>query len=266
MVSQRKPFIAIAPYWVWLLPLIPLGFALALYFGELQTPTFLFINRYTQLLPDTLWTWFTFLGNGWGIFALCFPLLLLAPRLLCAGLLASTVGGIFSQILKPLLALPRPASVLALEDFYRVGEPLLHRAMPSGHTLTAFSVAAGIYFAANHTKRGSIWWIFILAGLSGISRNALGAHWFTDVLAGCAVGLWSGMLGAALVQYIPEGQLSPNKIIPRLLALGGLGTIYVLLTQTLDSTLNQPLQYACALLVGITFALFVRAQLQNKIP
>ena len=263
---QRKPFLSIAPSWVWLLPLLPLGFAIALYFGELQTPTFLLINRYTQLLPDTLWTWFTFLGNGWGIFALCFPLLLLAPRLLCAGLIASTIGGIISQILKRLLDLPRPSSILALEDFYRVGEPLLHRAMPSGHTLTAFSVAAGIYFAANQTKRGSIWWIFILASLSGISRNALGAHWFTDVLAGCAIGLWSGLLGAVIAQYIPEGQLSPNKLLPRLLALGGLASIYVLLSQTLDSELNQSLQYACALLVGITFAFFVKAQLPTKAP
>lgn len=261
---QRQPFLAIAPFWIWLLPLLPLGLAAALYFGELQTSSFLLINRYTQLLPDTIWTWFTFLGNGWGVFALCFPLLLLAPRLLCSGLLASTIGGIISQTLKRLLDLPRPSSILALEDFYRVGEPLLHRAMPSGHTLTAFSVAAGIYFATQASKRNSIWWIFILASLSGISRNALGAHWFTDVLAGCAIGLWSGMLGAVIAQFIPEIQLKPNKIIPRLLALGGLASIYVLLNQTLDSSLNQSLQYACALLVGITFALFVKAQIPSK--
>lgn len=263
-MSLHRPFLSIAPSWVWLLPLFPLGLAVALYFGELQTPSFLLINRYTQLFPDTLWTWFTFLGNGWGIFALCFPLLLLAPRLLCAGLFASTIGGIISQTLKRLLDLPRPSSVLALEDFYRVGEPLLNRAMPSGHTLTAFSVAAGIYFATEQSKRNAIWWIFILAGLSGISRNALGAHWFTDVLAGCAIGLWSGMLGAAIAQLIPENQLKPKMIIPRLLALGGLASIYVLLSQTLDSSLNHSLQYACALLVGITFALFVKAQLPNK--
>lgn len=266
MVFLHKPFSAIAPHWVWLVPLLPLGLAFALYFGDLQTPTFLFINRYTQLLPDTLWTWFTFLGNGWGIFALCFPLLLLAPRLLCAGLLAATIGGIMSQILKRLLDLPRPSSILAAEDFYRIGEPILHRAMPSGHTLTAFSVAAAIYFATTQTKRDSLWWIFILASLSGLSRNALGAHWFTDVLAGSAIGLWSGMLGAVITQYIPDHQLLPHKIIPRLLALGGLASIYVLLSKTLDSSLNQSLQYACALLVGITFALFVKAQLPNKAP
>ena len=260
MTEQRKSVLAIVSIWVWCIPLLPLCLAITIYFGELQTPTFLFINRYTQLLPDILWAWLTFIGNGWGIFALCFPLLLLAPRLLSAGLLASLIGGTISQILKPLLELPRPAGVLALEDFYRIGEPLLNRAMPSGHTLTAFAVVSGIYFASDRDKRASLWWVFIIASFSGISRNALGAHWLTDVLAGCAIGLWSGMLGAVLVRFIPEKQMAANQIGPRLLALGGLATIYVLLTQTLDSELNQSLQYACVALISINLALFIKAQ------
>ncbi|MES2586603.1 MAG: phosphatase PAP2 family protein [Pseudomonadota bacterium] len=260
MAEQRKSDFSIVSFWVWCIPFLPLGLAITIYLGGLQTPTFLFINRYTQFLPDTLWTWLTFIGNGWGIFALCFPLLLLAPRLLSAGLLASIIGGTFSQIIKPYLNFPRPAGVLPLEDFYRIGEPLLQRAMPSGHTLTAFAIASGIYFAGDRNKRTSLWWIFIIAGFAGISRNALGAHWFTDVLAGCAIGLWSGMLGALAVQFIPDAQLAPNKIGPRLLAIGGLVTIYVLLTQTLDSDLNQSLQYACVALISITLALFIQAQ------
>jgi membrane-associated phospholipid phosphatase len=132
--------------------------------------------------------------------------------------------------------------------------------MPSGHTLTAFAVVSGIYFASNRDKRASLWWVFIIASVSGISRNALGAHWLTDVLAGCAIGLWSGMLGAILVGFIPEKQMAANQIGPRLLALGGLATIHVLLTQTLDSELNQSLQYACVALISITLALFIKAQ------
>jgi hypothetical protein len=132
--------------------------------------------------------------------------------------------------------------------------------MPSGHTITAFAVASGIYFACDRDKRASLWWIFLIVSFAGLSRNAIGAHWLTDVLAGAAVGVWSGMLGAILARLIPEAQLSPNKIGPRILALGGLGAIYVMLTQTLDSALNQSLQYACAILVSITLALFIKAQ------
>jgi membrane-associated phospholipid phosphatase len=260
MAEQHRSVLVISSFWVYCLPLLPLGLAIALYFGELQTPTFLLINRYTQIIPDTLWTWLTFLGNGWGIFAVCFPLLLLAPRLLSAGLIASLIGGALSQIIKRFLDFPRPASTLALEDFYRIGEPLLYRAMPSGHTITIFAVAAGVYFASDRDKRTSLWWIFIIASLSGLSRIALGAHWLTDVLAGCAIGVWSGMFGAILARRIPESQLSPTKAFPRLLTLGGLAAIYVMLTQTLDSPLNQSLQYACVLLISITLALFFKAQ------
>lgn len=260
MAEQRKSALAVASLWVWCIPLIPLGLALAIYFGELQTSTFLFTNRYTQMLPDIFWAWLTFLGNGWGIFAICFPLLLLSPRLLVAGLFGSLLGGIVSVSMKSLLEMPRPAGALSLGDFYLVGEPLLYRAMPSGHTITAFAVASGIYFASDRLKRSSLWWIFILAGFAGLSRNALGVHWLTDVLVGCAIGVWSGMIGAILARLIPDTQLSPTKIGPRLLALGGVGAIYVLLTQTLDSALNQSLQYACAILVSITLALFIKAQ------
>jgi hypothetical protein len=132
--------------------------------------------------------------------------------------------------------------------------------MPSGHTITAFAVISGIYFTSDRLKRSSLWWVFILAVFAGLSRNAIGAHWLTDVLAGCAIGMWSGMLGAKLAILIPETQLLPTKIGPRLLALGGVGAIYVMLTQTLDSALNQSLQYACVVLVSITLALFIKAQ------
>ncbi|QWE15960.1 phosphatase PAP2 family protein [Polynucleobacter sp. AP-Nino-20-G2] len=260
MSEEQKLAVGNIAVWAWFTPLLPLGLAIGIYFGNLQTPTFLLINQSTQVVPDTAWAWLTFLGNGWGAFALCFPLLLLAPRLLCAGLLASAIGGIISLIVKSFLAFPRPASVLALDDFYRVGEPLLYRAMPSGHTLTAFAVAAGIFFACDKNKRANLWWLFLLAGLAGVSRNAIGAHWFTDVLAGCAIGLWSGMAGALLSQRIPEAQLAPNKTVPRLLALGGAATIYALLTQTMDLSQNQSLQYASAVLVSITLAFFIKAQ------
>ena len=76
------------PALAWFIPLIPISLAAAIYFGELQSSSFLFINRFTQQLPDFIWAWLTFLGNGWGLFAISFPLLLLAPRLFTAGIFA----------------------------------------------------------------------------------------------------------------------------------------------------------------------------------
>ena len=84
----------------WFIPLLPIALATAIYLGELQSSSFLFINRLTHLLPDTVWAWLTFLGNGWGVFALAFPLLLLAPRLLTAGIFAGAISAIASIVLK----------------------------------------------------------------------------------------------------------------------------------------------------------------------
>jgi hypothetical protein len=87
------------PQFAWFIPLAPLALATAIYFGEFQSSSFLFINRFTQLLPDTLWAWLTFFGNGWGIFAISFPLLLLAPRLLSAGIFAGAIAALVIRAL-----------------------------------------------------------------------------------------------------------------------------------------------------------------------
>lgn len=248
------------PGFAWFIPLAPLALALAIYFGELQSSSFLFINQLTQQLPDTLWAWLTFLGNGWGIFALTFPLLLLAPRMLTAGIFAGIVSAITSSVLKGLFDLPRPASMLTEGSFYRIGEAILYRAFPSGHTLTAFAIASAFYFSADKDKRAPLLLLFVAATFVGLSRNAVGAHWLTDVLGGAGFGIWCGMIGALLANQFPESQLGPKKIWAHLIALGGVVAIYAHLTQVMDLELNQPLQYASIAIIVITLILYGKAQ------
>jgi len=244
----------------WLLPLLPLALACIVYFDNLQTSSFLLINDFTQVLPDVIWGFLTFLGSGWGTFAIAFPLLLLAPRLLTAGIFAGIFAAVAISIVKPFLNLPRPASILAEGDFHRVGELLLSRAFPSGHTLTAFAIANAFYFSCAKNKRAPLLSLFIVASLVGLSRIAVGAHWLTDVLAGAGLGLWCGMLGAKLSQLIANDALLPNKTWPRVIALSGLIAAYALLRQTMDLELNRPFQYACVGLIAATLALFFKAQ------
>ena len=111
----------VIPTLVWFVPLAPLAIAFAIYSGELQSSSFLFINQLAQLLPDTLWAWLTFVGNGWGVFAIAFPLLLLAPRVLTAGIIAGAISAIVSTSLKNYFDIPRPAGVLEAGSFYRLG-------------------------------------------------------------------------------------------------------------------------------------------------
>jgi len=248
------------PTLAWLIPLLPIALATAIYFGELQSSSFLFVNRFTQILPDTLWAWLTFFGNGWGVFAMAFPLLLLAPRLLTAGILTGVIAALASTFLKSWFDLPRPAGLLEDGSFYRIGEPLLNRAFPSGHTITAFAIASTLYFSVDSEKRRPMLLIFVLAAMVGLSRSAVGAHWLTDVLAGAGVGMWCGMVGAVLAGLIPNDQLLPTKIMPRLIAIAGALSIYVHLTQIMDLELNLPLQYASIAVIVLTLALFIKAQ------
>jgi membrane-associated phospholipid phosphatase len=248
------------PTSAWFIPVIPIALATAIYFGEVQSSSFLFINRFTQLLPDTVWAWLTFFGNGWGVFAMAFPLLLLAPRLLTAGIFAGGFAAIASFSLKTLFDLPRPAGILLDGSFYRIGEPLLNRALPSGHTLTAFAIASALYFSVDQSKRRPMLLIFVFASLIGLSRNAVGAHWLTDVLAGAGVGMWCGLLGAMLAQHISDSRLSPTSLWPRVIAIAGALSIYVHLTQIMDLELNLPLQYASIAIITLTLILFIKAQ------
>jgi len=248
------------PTFAWFIPLAPLALAAAIYFGEFQSSSFLFINHFTQLLPDTLWAWLTFLGNGWGVFALAFPLLLLAPRMLSAGIFAGAIAALVSPILKGLFELPRPAATLLDGSFYRIGEALLHKAFPSGHTLTAFAIASAFYFSADKNKRTPLLLLFVLAALVGLSRNAVGAHWLTDVLGGAGFGIWCGMIGALLANQLPENQLGAEKIWTRLIALGGVVAIYAHLTQIMDLELNLPLQYLSIAIVTATLIFYIKAQ------
>ncbi|MFM7049065.1 MAG: phosphatase PAP2 family protein, partial [Polynucleobacter sp.] len=147
----------------WAVPLLPLLLWLALVVSGQEVQLFLWMNQAAQILPNWVWAWFTFLGNGWGVFALCFPLLLIAPRQLCAALLAGSFAAIISLILKPLINLPRPAGILAENSFTILGDPLLQHALPSGHTLTVFSVASALFFATTPARRNLLLVLFVIA-------------------------------------------------------------------------------------------------------
>ena len=244
----------------WAVPLFPLCLWLILLACGNEVEVFLWLIQAAQVLPNWAWAWFTFLGNGWGIFALCFPLVLYAPRQLCAALISGAIAALISLTLKPLIGLPRPAGVLSENSFYLLGDPLLHHALPSGHTLTVFSVASALFFSTPHPKRNLFSVLFVLAVLTGISRNAVGAHWPGDVLVGSALGIWCGLIASRWVLRIKDNKLRPTSSIARVIAVAGFGVLYVLQTRVLDFTHNQALQYVGSAIVLITLVLFVLRQ------
>jgi membrane-associated phospholipid phosphatase len=228
---------------------------------ELNTePVVLFrlINAATQKLPDLFWVFFNMMGNGWGVFALLCPLLVLAPRALMATLCAGALAGVISRTLKLSLQFPRPASVLDPASFHIVGNPLTSLAMPSGHTLTVFALATALYFSVPPAKRKYAIWLFVLACLAGLARVAVGAHWPADVLAGMSVGLFSGMLGATLAQRIPNRLLVPQAWPPRVASVGAALCVYILFMDRLDFDETRPFQYFAALVAMVGLVWFLR--------
>ena len=72
------------------------------------------------------------------------------------------------------------------------------------------------------------------------------------------------MLGALIANLLPQTALEPNKIWPRLIAIGGIVSIYAHVTQIMDLELNQPLQYASIAVLATTLIFFGKAQFSKS--
>lgn len=83
----------------------------------------------------------------------------------------------------------------------RPGTSQNRQSWPSGHTSTAFATASSLHLAYGW-KAGVP--SYMVAGGVALSRLADDKHWFSDTLAGAAVGIWMGYAYAAFTEISPH--------------------------------------------------------------
>jgi membrane-associated phospholipid phosphatase len=154
------------------------------------------IQAKTAELPDSLWAWTTDQASVVAVAAwMCFALPRL-PRAAASVLLSWPAGVLIIRGLKYLIDEARPQVVLPPDAIHVIGVELTSLSFPSGHTATAFAVAAAlIYSLSSAGRRIAALPVLAIAAVIGLSRIAVGAHWPVDVLAGAALGWICGLVG-----------------------------------------------------------------------
>jgi membrane-associated phospholipid phosphatase len=226
------------------LPILLLLAAIVAQAARLDLGAFVLFNQLAGAAPDWIWQVLTVLGDSGIVICALAPALLLRPQWVMAVLAAVPMASLFSYAMKSLFhGAPRPGAVLDPAHFHLVGQLFQGNSFPSGHSITAFAVAAAILTVERRPQCVRL--ATALLGLAlavACSRVAVGAHWPVDVMAGAAGGWLCGVLGAVLVRRYPGIWLTtPWK--------NGAAVVFVLLAcwiAALDTgyALARPLQWA----------------------
>ncbi len=212
--------------------------------GTLNVDGFIAVQSVARAAPDTLWAMLTICGTGVVAFALLSPTLAWQPRWFAAALASAALAGLYSNGMKRVFALPRPASVLDPSRLHVIGETLHANSFPSGHAVTAFTLAALLVLASKKPLRTASWAV-PCAVLIALSRIAVGAHWPADIAAGAAGGWICGALGVGIVA---RWRFWNTIVGVRAMGVVAIGIGVSLFIVDLGYPLAVPLQYAVGII------------------
>ncbi len=199
-------------FWFFLIPYAAiflvglLGFILndhgdfVLFLNDLHTPSLDLFFRYT-----------THLGDGIALAIVALFLLVVKRRygwvLILIGLSQSALSWLMKRVIFG--KVPRPKNYFEdISQFNLVEGVELHGnySFPSGHTMTAFSIAA--FLSLVYKKPSVSIAALCLAVLAGISRVYLLQHFLIDILAGSLVGTALAFAGYRIFNsYLNKGKL-----------------------------------------------------------
>jgi len=167
---------------------------------------FILLNGKHTALAESLYAWFTHLGDGLFVLILVASVAVKSRFLQAVHLLVAYISsGLMVQLIKNLTHMPRPRVFLASAPYHQFIEGVTRggwSSFPSGHTTTAFAVAT---ILALYTKRKWLQALYLMAAMVvGYSRIYLGQHFLEDVMAGAIIGVF---LAACVVVWIPALKL-----------------------------------------------------------
>lgn len=214
------------PAWVWLPPVSALAaFGLILASGSNQA-LFLVLNRAGGVLGERAWLLLTMFGDGAVALVLVLPSIRRAPHCFWAALAAAIFAGLWTQMTKQFVDVPRPLAVFDAGMFFHAGPAYRQVSFPSGHAAAAFAIAGiGIMGLTRRTPARVL--LLSMAILVSLSRIMIGVHWPVDILWGMIGGWISAWAGLALHGRSGWGTSGAGGIAAGLLLLGMAASLLV---------------------------------------
>jgi len=202
---------------------------------------FIMLNKLSMQMPVVFWASATLMADAATGFALMTLALKKQSKLIYWAIMAGILCAVIVRIIKVGANLPRPAGVLSTDDFQIIGKVITSKTFPSGHTATAFFVAAIV--TGFHQSRLLLVSCLAVASVLAFSRIAVGVHWPLDVFVGAIIG-WS--IGILTVRFTINAPDISHKQRWFAIAICLLGCVYLL---QMDSHLpnTEILQYAIGL-------------------
>ncbi len=186
------------------------GFILSVGHAE----SFRLLNGYHNVPANGFFRYVTHLGDGIFILALAAVFAIFKRYQWSIGVVAGyLLSGIFAQLGKKLLNLPRPLTYFENlnESIYQVPGVNTHAmgSFPSGHTTSVFALMVYLVLAL---PPGKYKWLLVLAAiLVGYSRIYLSQHFPVDVWAGALIGSICGIVVFIWLKRVNERKLSRKR-------------------------------------------------------
>jgi membrane-associated phospholipid phosphatase len=149
------------------------------------------VNAINNPFADFLAPFVTDLGNGWFAVIIAAVLALFSYRKAFLVVTSWGITAIVAQVLKYIFDAPRPKlyfkDQLSRIHFVKAVDILSFHSFPSGHTVTAFSLAVLFTYWSKNKGWGPVF--LLVAIMVGYSRMYLSEHFFEDVTAGSVIGV-----------------------------------------------------------------------------